>query len=183
MPTTKTLRKPTQEEVFRRENLRTLIREDGGPGSLATKLGHTNPSFLSQLAGPTPTRNVSEKVARDIEQQLGLLYKWLDEPRTRIQYAQRKASVAKEVIVDDAEVDLVEKVKSPHPHTNTDGLDVTRLTACIEKILSKKMVAKPSSLAKMVVVLYGSNANIDQLDTMTDLMSEIMVEYYLPNGN
>lgn len=62
----------------RRENLRMLTREWGGPTSLAKKLGHTNGSYLAQLIGPHPSREVSEKVAREIEGKLGLPLGWLD---------------------------------------------------------------------------------------------------------
>jgi hypothetical protein len=63
----------------RRENLRSLIRQWGGPTSLAKKLGHSNGSYLAQLAGPSPSREVSEKVAREVEAKLGLPSSWLDD--------------------------------------------------------------------------------------------------------
>lgn len=66
--------------AIRLENLRHLIRQWDGPASLARKLGHANASFLVQLAGPNPRRKISEKVARDIEEQLKLSALWLDEP-------------------------------------------------------------------------------------------------------
>lgn len=56
--------------LVRRDNLRALIEREGGPSSLAKKLGHSGPSYLSQLAsGKSP---ITEKVVRKIEQQLGL---------------------------------------------------------------------------------------------------------------
>lgn len=64
--------------ALRRENLRALMREWGGPTSLAKKLGHTNGSYLAQLVGPHPSREVSEKVAREIEGKLVLPLGWLD---------------------------------------------------------------------------------------------------------
>jgi hypothetical protein len=64
---------------IRRQNLRRLQREWHGPANLARKLGHANQSYLSQLAGPNPSRDVSEKVARDIEVTLGLPVGWLDQ--------------------------------------------------------------------------------------------------------
>lgn len=67
----------------RRENLRILTREWGGPTSLAKKLGHTNGSYLAQLIGPHPSREVSEKVAREIEGKLGLPLGWLDASHDR----------------------------------------------------------------------------------------------------
>ncbi len=65
--------------VTRRENLRSLMAQWGGPTSMAKKLGHTNGSYIAQLAGPNPSREVSEKVARDMEAKLGLPIGWLDQ--------------------------------------------------------------------------------------------------------
>ena len=62
----------------RRDNLRELMRSWGGPTSLAKKLAHANGSYLAQLAGPNPSREVSEKVAREIEGKLGLPLGWMD---------------------------------------------------------------------------------------------------------
>lgn len=57
---------------YRRENLRKLIEQWGGPLPLSKKLGYANASFLVQMAGPHPTREVSEKTARTIEMKLEL---------------------------------------------------------------------------------------------------------------
>ena len=62
----------------RRDNLRRLTDQWGGPTSLAKKLGHSNGSYLAQLAGPHPTRDLSEKVAREIERKLQLPDGWMD---------------------------------------------------------------------------------------------------------
>lgn len=67
----------------RRDNLRQLIRAWGGPTSLAKKLGHSNGSYIAQLAGPNPSREVSEKVAREIEGKLGLTLGYLDQAHER----------------------------------------------------------------------------------------------------
>lgn len=64
---------------LRRENLRELSRTWGGPTSLAKKLGHSNGSYLAQLAGPHPSRDISEKSAREMETKLGLPLGWLDQ--------------------------------------------------------------------------------------------------------
>lgn len=71
-------------EVFdnRRANLRALIHEHRGPSNLAKLLGYTSPSYLSQMAGPKPTRQITEKVARDIERKLLLPASWLDKKPT-----------------------------------------------------------------------------------------------------
>jgi hypothetical protein len=63
----------------RRANLRKLMTQWGGPTSLATKLGHSNGSYLAQLAGPHPSREVSERTARQIEQALTLPTGYLDQ--------------------------------------------------------------------------------------------------------
>jgi hypothetical protein len=53
----------------------------GGPTSLATKLGHANGSYVAQLCGPHPSREVSEKTAREIEVRLTLPAGWMDHPQ------------------------------------------------------------------------------------------------------
>jgi len=63
----------------RRVNLRALIGQWGGPTSLSRKLGHSNGSYIAQIAGPNPSREISEKVAREIESKLGLPVAWLDQ--------------------------------------------------------------------------------------------------------
>lgn len=58
----------------RRENIRTLLSAQGrgGVSKLSRALQLKNPSFLSQMVGPNPTREVTEKVARKIEEVTGL---------------------------------------------------------------------------------------------------------------
>lgn len=63
----------------RRDNLRRLLGEWGGPTSLPRKLNHSNGSYLAQLIGPNPSRDISEKTAREIEQRLGLPVGWMDQ--------------------------------------------------------------------------------------------------------
>lgn len=63
----------------RRENLRRLVGQWGGPTSLSRKLGHSNGSYMAQLVGPNPSREISEKVAREIEGKLGLPVGWMDQ--------------------------------------------------------------------------------------------------------
>ena len=64
----------------RRSNLRALIGERGGLTDLSNRLGYKNPSFLSQMAGPNPTREITEKTARKIEQTLRMEPGALDRP-------------------------------------------------------------------------------------------------------
>jgi hypothetical protein len=76
---------PAMKTVYdvRRENLRAMVKSWGGPTSLAKKLGHANGSYLAQLVGPNPRRDVSEKVAREIESKLGLTLGWMDQEHER----------------------------------------------------------------------------------------------------
>ncbi len=71
---------PVLGAVFdtRRTNLRLLADTYGGPSLLAAKLQLAHPSYLSQLIGPNPQRNVSERTARTYEERLGLPAGWLD---------------------------------------------------------------------------------------------------------
>jgi hypothetical protein len=64
---------------IRRDNLRTLMGQWGGPTSLSRKLGHSNGSYIAQIAGPNPSRQISEKVAREIEAKLELPLGWMDQ--------------------------------------------------------------------------------------------------------
>ena len=69
----------TDAYEIRRTNLRKLMAQWGGPTSLAVKLGHSNGSYLAQLAGPHPSREVSERTARQIEEALTLPGGYLDQ--------------------------------------------------------------------------------------------------------
>jgi hypothetical protein len=62
----------------RRARLRQYVADHGGPTSVAKALGYSNGSFLSQLIGPNPSRDFSEKVARDMEDKLNLSVGYLD---------------------------------------------------------------------------------------------------------
>lgn len=64
--------------MVRIENLRKLIHRHGGSAALARELGHANAAYLTHMAGPNPSRPITEKAARKIEQKLGLEIGWLD---------------------------------------------------------------------------------------------------------
>lgn len=55
----------------RRESGRRLITQHGA-SKIADLLGHASPSTLSQIFGPNPTRQPTEKFVRRMEQVLGL---------------------------------------------------------------------------------------------------------------
>lgn len=64
---------------IRRERLRSLIKKHGS-SELAEMLGYQHPSFLSQLAGPNPTRSLTDKAARRFQEKLGLPEDFFDTP-------------------------------------------------------------------------------------------------------
>lgn len=68
--------------LLRRDNLRALAEKHGGGKWLAEKLGR-GPSQISQLIGRrshdyVKSKNIGNKLARDIEQKLGIESGWLD---------------------------------------------------------------------------------------------------------
>jgi hypothetical protein len=67
---------------IRRGNLRILKDRHSGL-KLAQSLGLAQSSFISQMAGPRPTREVTEKTARTLEKELGLEPGAMDRPLGR----------------------------------------------------------------------------------------------------
>lgn len=67
---------------IRRDNLRKLGEEHRGFKKLSQMLG-VSPSRLTQLAGPNPSRGVSEPVAREFEKTLNLPAGWMDADRRK----------------------------------------------------------------------------------------------------
>jgi hypothetical protein len=65
---------PQRKELsaIRRDNLRKVVESWGGPTALAKRLGYANPSYLVQMVGPNPTREVTERMALKIESELNL---------------------------------------------------------------------------------------------------------------
>lgn len=66
----------------RRKNLRAIIEKQGGVSKLSRQMGYSNPSFLSQMAGPKPTREITEKSARKLEAAMDLPMGALDRDET-----------------------------------------------------------------------------------------------------
>jgi SAM-dependent methyltransferase len=64
----------------RRQNLRREVEARGGPSAVAKLLGHSNGTYLPQLIGPNPIRDISEQSARKIEEKLHLPYGSLQSP-------------------------------------------------------------------------------------------------------
>lgn len=82
---------------YRRANIKALIEERGGLTRLSKAMGYKNPSFLSQMTGPNPTREITEKVARRIEEVLRLPNGSLDKP---IGYAQPSPDPTATLVAD-----------------------------------------------------------------------------------
>jgi hypothetical protein len=116
----------------RKANLRLLIDKWGGVTSLAKKLGHNNPSYLSQLTGPRSSRDISERAARKIEEALDLKLGWLDADHQSATFTQEK---------------------SPPPDINPD-----KLAECIEIVTrlcdANSVRPTPGKFADLVSIAY-----------------------------
>ena len=111
----------------RRTRLRALIEQWGGPKPLSLKLGYNNASFLVQMAGPNPTREITERTARKIEQALNLPANWLDQVEPTPQQPQP---------VDSA---LMSRIVNVIAQTAEDS----------------GIRLKPAALGEMVALVYG----------------------------
>ena len=78
--------------------MRKLIKARGGAGALARQLGHKSGSYLSQIAGPNPTRDISEPAAREIEEKLDLSTGWLDRKEEETPSSGLDAPVVAEIV-------------------------------------------------------------------------------------
>jgi hypothetical protein len=78
--------------INRRTNLRRLANTYGWT-ELAKRLGYRQPSFLVQMAGPNPTRPVTETSARRFERDLGLPEGSLDVVATEVSPADQIRAV------------------------------------------------------------------------------------------
>lgn len=91
----------------RRERLRKLVEQFGGPAALAKRLGYANASFIVQMTGPNPSRDVTERTARAIEDKLRMAAGTLDEP---LPAAQRVAPVSQATPLVGADLPFIAEV-------------------------------------------------------------------------
>lgn len=103
-----------QNEV-RMRNLRAVVTTMGGVSKVAKSLGYVNPSFISQMIGPSPTRAITEKTARKFERDLGLTKGALDDAAGVSEASMPTSPPARTRARDDEEVrrellELVEEV-------------------------------------------------------------------------
>ncbi|MFC3457215.1 LexA family protein [Massilia haematophila] len=75
---------PMTREEIRRENARKLAASCGGKAALG-RLVKMDPSQVSQLIGPNPTKNIGNSIARRIEQAFELPANWLDAPHPEME--------------------------------------------------------------------------------------------------
>jgi len=117
----------------RRANLRKLIPQWGGAVAIAMKLGHAGGAFITQMAGPNPSREISEKQARKIEARLDLQRGWLDMHH------------------DDSESVI------------PVGLDESRLKLAVTEALlacvEAKVTLPAEKLSTVIVMIYTSDTN------------------------
>lgn len=64
---------------IRRENLRALVKKEGGVTCLAKKLSKSK-SHVSQLSSYRANRGIGTRLAREIESKLSLKTGWMDTP-------------------------------------------------------------------------------------------------------
>jgi hypothetical protein len=85
---------------IRRANVRAIIEQRGGLTKLSRTMGYKNPSFLSQMTGPEPTREITEKSARKIEAALKLVPGSLDTPLTNVPRPTLRPDLLRDTNVD-----------------------------------------------------------------------------------
>lgn len=134
---------------LRRDNLRSLIREryHNSPSALATDCGYTNGSFIVQMAGPSPTRVVTEKTARKIEQSLKLPEGWLDQDHSR--EAARAVHEAPAPYV----VHAAASRSAPMPSAGADSPLVADVVRLVGEIAQAENVSLPPAKLADVVAL------------------------------
>lgn len=140
----------------RRDNLRRLQDEYGGPKTLAEKLGYANSSFLVQMTGPNPTREVTEKTARKIEEKLGLEENSLDWP------ARDKRSASRHTVHEPSAT-----YARPHGDTAPTVEIIRALGSIMER---DRISVSPTKLADIVAFALQSNMSRDE-ETLRNLLS------------
>lgn len=93
----------------RRENLRQVLIEQGGPASFAKKLGQAGPSFLSQMVNGH--RVITEKTSRRIEQLAGKPEYWMDQPHNSLEGMTPTMSVRVDPSFVGAAVQMVAEIQ------------------------------------------------------------------------
>lgn len=138
---------------IRRANIRALINERGGLTKLSRLLGYKNPSFLSQMISlDNPTREVTEKTARGIEEAMVLPTGYLDRAPDAV-----APSLGHEV----------ERVKAPAaPTANVPAVPTAKAVDQTQRMIDAVrvvgtamkdagMVLEPDRFAEIVALVYA----------------------------
>ena len=147
---------------IRRENLRRLL-ESVSSTEVARQAGYSGPSYISQMAGPNPTKDITEKSARRLETGLGLPAYWMD--REQDSYGAGALPISHAV------------QESPPPaYHSTTVVDSERFTDCaylLMDVLTKCNVKLPRKKFSVVVGMMLDSS--DQSDDALIKLAERLV--------
>lgn len=107
---------------IRRMNVRNLAEEVGGITKLAD-MAHTSQSYLSQIIGPNPSRQVGDSLARQVEQATGRPHGWLDQSHITDE-KKTKARMVFDALLElpEAKIDAVMQLLNMTPAGNSNQL-------------------------------------------------------------
>lgn len=147
---------PTVSEI-RRDNIRALVTGRGALSKLSKAIGHNNPSFLSQQVGPNPTRPVTEKTARKIEEALKLAPGSLDTPGLQPPAASHAAQPAQQVArPDDGTLDtLAAVIRMCGSAYEAEGVPLTpgKFADVVAILMAEKEKPQPEKVRALVRLL------------------------------
>lgn len=104
------------------ENLRRVIEGMGGVTKAARTLGYVNPSFISQMIGPKPSRVITEKTARKFEREIGLPVGHLD------------LEVMPDFVAQPSQM-TADNYSLPADGAQSDEMTKTELLALVDKVI------------------------------------------------
>lgn len=159
---------PTQESpssaseivnLYRRENLRALIKEHGA-NRLARKIGYSNASYLSQMAGPAPIRNITESTARKIEEALDLQPFSLDSKAEISELKSWKEIAFKDECIEDAEISV--------------GAAIACIDTLFEALSNHQKTAEQSKIATMLKLILKEAAQGGDIEKMANELISLL---------
>lgn len=116
----------TREEI-RRENARRLAKKIGGKAKFA-RFVEIDPTQVSQLIGPKPTKNIGNSISRRIEQAFKFPVGYLDSDHPEIE--------------GDSKGGAPDQVESAPPGSRSDGWsELTRVDAAEHQLLATYRIA------------------------------------------
>ena len=143
---------------IRRHNLRALMTEHSAI-KLARMLGYRQSSFLSQMAGPQPTREITEKTACMYERELGMEPGTLDRPPVP------SGSVANSLT----------PTASTHPLSSEEMIAmVLKTTSAVGRICESESVNLPTNKFAELLVMGLKDAIANDGNVQEDRIQQIM---------